>query len=99
MDIPPSPLSENMVDRDQKLWDTIRDLCVSSLQSRTPQRTSSSRLTIFPQHTKKTAQNSVNPFNFLENLAYTVDKRFVLAYPSQVVNTDGQIFFPLEKNS
>ncbi|KAJ9060669.1 hypothetical protein DSO57_1028443 [Entomophthora muscae] len=41
--------------------------------------------TIFPRHTKKLAQKPAKPLNSLEDLAYTIDERFVLAYPSQAV--------------
>ncbi|KAJ9073780.1 hypothetical protein DSO57_1012771 [Entomophthora muscae] len=44
--------------------------------------------TIFPRHTKTSAQKPAKPLNSLEDLAHTIDERFVLAYPSQVVNTN-----------
>ncbi|KAJ9085124.1 hypothetical protein DSO57_1016955 [Entomophthora muscae] len=42
--------------------------------------------TIFPHRTEKSAQKLAKPLNSLKDLAYTIDERFVLAYPSQVVN-------------
>ncbi|KAJ9052769.1 hypothetical protein DSO57_1030918 [Entomophthora muscae] len=42
--------------------------------------------TIFPHRTKKSAQKPAKPLNSLEDSAHTIDERFVLAYPSQVVN-------------
>ncbi|KAJ9063068.1 hypothetical protein DSO57_1003999 [Entomophthora muscae] len=44
--------------------------------------------TIFLRCTKKSSQKSAKPLNSLEDLAHTIDESFVLAYPSQVVNTD-----------
>ncbi|KAJ9088925.1 hypothetical protein DSO57_1018035 [Entomophthora muscae] len=41
--------------------------------------------TIFLRHTKKLAQKPAKPLNSLEDLAHTIDERFVLAYPSQEV--------------
>ncbi|KAJ9052876.1 hypothetical protein DSO57_1029710 [Entomophthora muscae] len=38
--------------------------------------------TIFPHHTKKSAQKPAKPLNSLEDLAHTIDERFVLAYLS-----------------
>ncbi|KAJ9066466.1 hypothetical protein DSO57_1009215, partial [Entomophthora muscae] len=38
--------------------------------------------TIFPRHTKKSPKMSAKPLHSLEDLAYTVDERFVLAYPA-----------------
>ncbi|KAJ9052053.1 hypothetical protein DSO57_1038074 [Entomophthora muscae] len=43
--------------------------------------------TIVLCRTKKSAQKPAKPLNSLEDLAHTIDERFVLAYPSQVVNT------------
>ncbi|KAJ9057723.1 hypothetical protein DSO57_1019940 [Entomophthora muscae] len=40
---------------------------------------------IFPRHTKKDPQSPAKPLNSLEDLAHTVDKRFVLAYPVDVL--------------
>ncbi|KAJ9071305.1 hypothetical protein DSO57_1038232 [Entomophthora muscae] len=40
--------------------------------------------TIFPRRTKKSAQKPVKPLNSLEDLAHTIDERFVMTYPSQV---------------
>ncbi|KAJ9076133.1 hypothetical protein DSO57_1029181 [Entomophthora muscae] len=42
--------------------------------------------TIFPCRTKKSDQKPAKPLNSLEDLAHTINERFVLAYPSQVVN-------------
>ncbi|KAJ9058282.1 hypothetical protein DSO57_1013768 [Entomophthora muscae] len=42
--------------------------------------------TIFLRHTKKSAQKPAKPLNSFEDLAHTIDERFVLEYPSQVVN-------------
>ncbi|KAJ9048204.1 hypothetical protein DSO57_1037371 [Entomophthora muscae] len=44
--------------------------------------------TIFPRCSKKSSQKPAKPLNSLEDLAHTIDERFVLAYPSQVVNTN-----------
>ncbi|KAJ9054504.1 hypothetical protein DSO57_1013803, partial [Entomophthora muscae] len=38
--------------------------------------------TVFPRRTKKTAQSPAKPLNSLNDLAHTVDERFVLAYPA-----------------
>ncbi|KAJ9074228.1 hypothetical protein DSO57_1008752 [Entomophthora muscae] len=38
--------------------------------------------TIFPRHTKKGPKMLAKPLHFLEDLAHTVDERFVLAYPA-----------------
>ncbi|KAJ9048484.1 hypothetical protein DSO57_1034717 [Entomophthora muscae] len=46
------------------------------------------RLSIFPHCTKKLAQKPAKPLNSLEDLAHTIDERFVLTYPSQVANND-----------
>ncbi|KAJ9056746.1 hypothetical protein DSO57_1029767 [Entomophthora muscae] len=40
--------------------------------------------TIFPQRTKKSAWIQAKPLNSLGDLAHTIDKQFVLAYPSQL---------------
>ncbi|KAJ9070109.1 hypothetical protein DSO57_1011724 [Entomophthora muscae] len=50
--------------------------------------------TIFLCCTKKSAQKLTKPLNSLEDLAHTVDEKFVLAYPSQVVNSDALNSFP-----
>ncbi|KAJ9079964.1 hypothetical protein DSO57_1030100 [Entomophthora muscae] len=38
---------------------------------------------IFPRCTKKGSKMPAKPLNFLNNLAHTVDERFVLAYPAE----------------
>ncbi|KAJ9083933.1 hypothetical protein DSO57_1029493 [Entomophthora muscae] len=38
--------------------------------------------TVFPCCTKKTAQSPAKPLNSLNDLAHTVDEKFVLAYPA-----------------
>ncbi|KAJ9054867.1 hypothetical protein DSO57_1009797 [Entomophthora muscae] len=38
--------------------------------------------TLFPRRTKKTAPSPAKPLNSLNDLAHTVDERFVLAYPA-----------------
>ncbi|KAJ9057466.1 hypothetical protein DSO57_1022414 [Entomophthora muscae] len=37
--------------------------------------------TVFPRHTKKSPQKPAKPLISLEDLAHTVDERFVVAYP------------------
>ncbi|KAJ9076516.1 hypothetical protein DSO57_1025493 [Entomophthora muscae] len=44
--------------------------------------------TIFLHRSKKSTQKLAKPLNSLKDLAYTIDEIFVLAYPSQVVNTN-----------
>ncbi|KAJ9054706.1 hypothetical protein DSO57_1011247 [Entomophthora muscae] len=39
-----------------------------------------------PAPHKKSSQKPAKPLNSLEDLAHTIDERFVLAYPSQVLN-------------
>ncbi|KAJ9079743.1 hypothetical protein DSO57_1032276 [Entomophthora muscae] len=38
--------------------------------------------TVFPRRTKKTAPSPAKPLNSLNDLAHTVDERFVLVYPA-----------------
>ncbi|KAJ9058654.1 hypothetical protein DSO57_1010223 [Entomophthora muscae] len=44
--------------------------------------------TIFPRRSKKSVQKPAKPINSLEDLAHTINERFVLTYPSQVINTN-----------
>ncbi|KAJ9060696.1 hypothetical protein DSO57_1028144 [Entomophthora muscae] len=52
-----------------------------------------------PALSKKSAQKPSKPLNSLEDLAHTIDKRFVLAYPSQVVNTNVMNLVPTWEES
>ncbi|KAJ9073797.1 hypothetical protein DSO57_1012548 [Entomophthora muscae] len=68
---------------------------------------------IFPLHTKKGSKTPAKPLNSLNDLAHTVDERFVLAYPAEplplvapsweetLVNLDYLLawYFPLLKTS
>ncbi|KAJ9062651.1 hypothetical protein DSO57_1008417 [Entomophthora muscae] len=55
--------------------------------------------TIFPCRSKKSAQKLAKPLNSLEDLAHTIDERFVLAYPFQVVNTNVMNLVPTWEES
>ncbi|KAJ9066608.1 hypothetical protein DSO57_1007950 [Entomophthora muscae] len=46
---------------------------------------------MFPCRTNKTSQISAKPLNLLDDLAHTIDKSFVLVYPSQVTSSDSKI--------